>query len=76
MDAGAFLAHQLYSAASSTKGRIVVGRFVATIACFFNIIPHDDDWVPGSKRFDKPSFELLSFCKLEASRLCRIYLEG
>jgi len=73
MDPGTFFACQLYSAGNNTKGQIVVGGLITTIAQFFNIIPEDDDQVPGSERLDKASFELMSFGKLEAGRLFWIY---
>ena len=56
--------------------RLLLGVFIMTTAQFFNIIPEDDDRVPGSERLDKASFELMSFCKLEAGRLCWFYLGG
>ena len=34
IDPGSFLAHQLYSAATSTKGRIVTGGIITSIARF------------------------------------------
>ena len=46
------------------------------MACFFNVIPDDDDdddRVFRSERHDKASFKLMSFCKVEAGRLCWIY---
>jgi len=76
MDPGAFFARQLYSVATSTKGRIVIGGFVTPIARFFNVIPDDNDWVSGFERLDKSSFKLMSFCKVKAGRLCWIYLWG
>jgi len=42
IDPGPFSPRQLYSAATNTKGRIVVGGFITTNTRFFNIIPHDD----------------------------------
>jgi len=74
MDAGAFFARQLYCAATSTKGRIALRGFVMTIAHLFNIIPDDDERVPGSEQLDKASFKLMSFCKVEASQLFWVYL--
>jgi len=64
LDLGAFFARQSHSAATSTKGRIVVWGFVTTISCSLNVIPDDDDQVPESKHLDKASFELKSFVKL------------
>jgi len=65
LNPGAFFARQLHSAATSTKGRIVLGGFVITISCSFNVIPYDDDdRVPASKRLDKATFELMSFVRL------------
>ena len=40
-----------------------------TIARFFNIILNDDDRVSGSKRLNIASFELMSFCEVEAGGL-------
>ena len=54
MDPRVFFARQLYNAATSTKGRIVVEVFITTIARFFNIIPHDDDRYLGLSVLIKP----------------------
>jgi len=67
MDPRALFARQLHSAATSTKGQIVIGGFVVTIARFFNVIPDDDDRVAGSDHLNKSSFEFINFCKVEAS---------
>jgi len=66
IDPEAFFARQLYSAANSIKGWIVVGGFITTIACFFNII----------QKIMIEYLELMSFCKVKASRLCWIYFGG
>jgi hypothetical protein len=76
LDPGSFLARQLYSAATSTKGRIVVGGIVTSIARFLGIEPNPDDRVSGSERLDKAAFELMGFCRVEAGRLCWIYPGG
>jgi len=47
-----------------------------TIALFFNIMLEDDDRVPMFERLDKASFKLMSFCKVEAGKLCWIYPES
>jgi len=70
---GSFLAKHLYSAAVSTKGRIVIGEIVTTIARFLGIEPNPDDRVSGSELLDQAAFEIMSFCKAEAGRLCWIY---
>jgi len=45
----AFLAKQLYSAAIGTKGRIVIGWIVTTIARFLGIESNPEDRVSGSE---------------------------
>jgi len=70
LDPGSFLAHQLYSAATGTKGRIVVGGIITSIARFLGIEPNPDDRVSGSKRLNKAAFELMGICKVEVGRLC------
>jgi len=74
IDLGSFLARQLYSAAISTKGRIVIGGIVTSIARFLGIEPNPYDRVRESERLDKAAFELMGFCQVEAGRLCWIYL--
>ena len=59
---GSFLAHQLYSAATNTKSRIVIGSIITSIARFLRIEPNLDDRVRGSKRLDKATFKLMVFC--------------
>jgi len=44
-----FLAWQLYSVVVSTKGRIVIGGIVITIARFLGVEPNPEDLVSGSK---------------------------
>jgi len=73
LDPGSFLARQLHSAAINTKGKIVIGGIITTIARFLGVEPNPDDRVSGSKRLDQAAFEILNFCKVEGSRLCRIY---
>ena len=76
LNPGSFLARQLYSAATSTKGRIVIGEIITSIARFLRIEPQPDDRVSGSERLDKAAFELMGFCKVEAGQLCWIYPGG
>ena len=73
---GSFLAHQLYSAVTSTKGRIAIVGIITLIVRFLGIEPNLDDGVSGSERLDKPTFELMVFCRLEGGRLCWIYPGG
>jgi len=73
LDPGAFLARQLYSAAVSTKGRIVIGGVVTTITRFLGVEPNPKDRVSGSEWLDQAAFEIMNFCKVEAGRLCWIY---
>ena len=65
LDPGEFLAKQLYSAAVSTKGRIVIGSIVTTIVRFLDIEPNPKDRVPRSERFDQVVFEIMNFCKVK-----------
>ena len=76
LDSGSFLACQLYSAAICTKGRIVSGGIITSIARFLGIEPNSNDKVRGSERLDKAAFELMVFCQVEAVRLCWIYPRG
>jgi len=64
IDPGSFLAHQLYSAATSTKSRIIIGQIITSIARFLGIEPSPDNRVRGSERLDKAAFELMSFSRL------------
>jgi len=70
IDPGTFLAHQLYSAATSTKGKIVIGGIITFTAQFLRIEPNPDGRIHGSKRLDKVAFELMGFCLTKAGRLC------
>ena len=49
LDLGSFLVGQLHSAAVSTKGRIVVGGIVTTVARFLVVKPNPEDRVFGSE---------------------------
>ena len=62
LDLGSFLSRQLYSAATSTKGRIVIGEIITSITRFLGMEPNLDDRVSGSERLDKAAFELMGFC--------------
>jgi len=73
LDPGSFLARQFHSAAFSTKGRIVIGGIITTIARFLGVESNPEDRVCGSERLDQVTFEIMSFCKVEAGRLCWIY---
>jgi len=59
-----------------TKGRIVIGGVITSIARFLGIEPNPDDRVRGFERLDKAAFELMGFCQVKAGRLCWIYLGG
>jgi len=76
LNSGSFLAHQLYSGATSTKGRIVIKGIITSIARFLRVEPNPDDRVSGSERLDKAAFELTGFCHIEAGRLCWIFPGG
>jgi len=56
LDPGSFLVRQLYSAAISTKCKIVIGGIVTTITRFLGIEPNPEDRVFGSKRIDQTAF--------------------
>jgi len=47
LDPGSFLARQLHSATVSTKGRIVIGGIVTTIARFLEVEPNPEDSISG-----------------------------
>jgi len=55
---------------TSTKGRIVIGGIITPIARFLGVEPNPDDQVSGFEQLDKVVFELMSFFKVEAGRLC------
>jgi len=48
----AFLSRQLYIATVSTKGRIVIGGIVTTIARFLGVEPNLEDRVSGFEELD------------------------
>ena len=73
LDPGSFLARQLHSAVVSTKGMIVIGGIITTIARFLGVKPNLEDRVSGSEQLDQAVFEIMNFCKAKASRLCWIY---
>jgi len=64
---------QLYSAAISTKGRIVISGIVTAIARFLGVEPNPKDRVSKFEWLDQAAFEIMNFCKVEAGRLCSIY---
>jgi len=67
----------LYSAGTSTKGRIVIGGIITSITRFLEIEPNpNDDRVNGSEQLDTAAFELMGFCHVEAGKLCWIYPGG
>ena len=61
IDPGSFLARQLYSVTVSTKGKIVIGEIVTSIARFLGIKPNPEDRVSGSERLDQVTFEIMNF---------------
>jgi len=74
LDPSSFLTRQLHSAAVTIKGRIVIGGIVTTIARFLGVKLNPEDRVSRFERLDKAAFEIMNFCKVEAGRLCWIYL--
>jgi len=66
----------LYSATSSSKGRIFIGGIIAFIARFSGIQPKPHDRVRGSEWLDKATFELLGLYQVAAGRLYWMYLGG
>jgi len=73
LDPGLFLARQLYSAAVSTKGRIVIDGIVTTTAKFLGVEPNPEDRVSGFERLDQAVFEIINVYRVEAWCLCWIY---
>ena len=69
----AVLARQLHSATVSTKGRIVIGGIVTTIARFLGIELNPLDRVSTHEQLNEVAFEIMNFCKVDAGRLCLIY---
>jgi len=68
LDPSSFLAMQLYSSAVSTKGMMVIGGIVTTIARFLGIDPNPKDRVSGSEWLDQTVFGSMNFCKVDARR--------
>jgi len=62
IDSESFLTRQLYSAATSTKDRIVIGGIITSITRFLGIEPNPNNRVYGSKRLDKAAFKWMDFC--------------
>jgi len=69
LDPGSFLARQLHSAAVTTKGRIVIGRIITSIARLLGVESSPEDRVFVSERLDQPTFEITNFYKVEADCL-------
>ena len=63
----------MYSVTVSTKSRIVIGGIITTIAKFLGVEPNPKDQVSRSEQLDQSAFEIISFCKVEASHLCWSY---
>jgi len=76
IDLGSFLACELYSVATSAKGRIIMEGTIICIARFLGIELEPDDKVHRSKWLDKAAFELMGFCQVKPGRLCWIYPGG
>ena len=76
LDRGSFLACQLYSAATSTKCRIVTGGIITSIAKYLGIEPNLDDRVSGFERLDKATFELMGICRVEGGGFIGYTLEA
>jgi len=70
-----FVARQLHSAAISTKGQIVIGGMITTIARFLGVEPNHVDRVSGYERLNQATFEIMNFCKVETDSLYWIYPE-
>jgi len=70
LDPDSLLGMQLYSAATSTTGRIVIGGIMTTIARFLGIESNPENRVSRSRRLDQAAFEIMNFCKVEVGRLC------
>ena len=70
IDPGSFLARQLYSAPTRTKG------IITSIARFLGIEANPDDRVRGPEWLDKVAFELMGFGQVKAGRVCCIYRRG
>jgi len=56
IDLGSFLACQLFSATTNTKGRIVIGGVMTSIARFFGAERNLDDQVSRFERLEKAVF--------------------
>ena len=73
LNPGSFLARQLYGATVSSKGRIVIGGIVTTIARFLDIEPVHEDRISGSEWLDQANFEIMNLCKVKTGHLYWIY---
>jgi len=65
----------LYSATATTKGRIVIGGIITTIARFLGVEPNPEDTTSMSEWLDQAAFEIINFCKVEAGCFCWSYPE-
>jgi len=63
----------LFSATTSTKGRIVIGGIITSITRFLGIESNPDDQVSGFELLDKAAFELIGFYKVECGHLYWFY---
>jgi len=70
LDPSSFLSRQLHSSAISTKGRIVIGGIITTIARFLKVEPNPEDRIFGSEQLVQATFEVMNFCKVKAGHLC------
>ena len=64
------MARQLYRVTVSTKGKIVIGGIIITIARLFGVEPNPVDKVYGFEWLDQTAFELMNCCKVETGCLC------
>jgi len=73
IDSGSFLANHLYSAATSTSGRVVIRGIITPITMSIGFVPSSNNAAPGSKRLKVDTFEKMKFCKMEAIQVCWIF---
>jgi len=73
IDLESFLTCQLFSATTSTTGKIAIGGIITSIARSLGAEPNPKDQDSRCERLDKVTFERMSFCKTEVRCLFWIY---
>ena len=70
IDHGSFLVNQLYSAATNSAHKIIIGGLITSIAGLVGVELNPDDRVAGLEWLNLAAFKQMKFYKVDGGHIC------